>query len=92
MVNFSLEGKVALVTGASYGIGFALATAYAQAGAKIVFNSFRYNKSLKPKKERNGNETGKSCLHSPLPGKGFVIIIEPVINEEIKECRMNFIL
>ena len=24
MVNFSLEGKVALVTGASYGIGFAL--------------------------------------------------------------------
>ena len=28
--------------------------------AKIVFNSFRYNKSLKPKKERNGNETGKS--------------------------------
>ena len=31
MVNFSLEGKVALVTGASYGIGFALATAYAQA-------------------------------------------------------------
>lgn len=61
-------------------------------GAKIVFNSFRYNKSLKPKKERNGNETRKSCLHSPLPGKGFVIIIEPVINEEIKECRMNFIL
>ena len=38
MVNFSLEGKVALVTGASYGIGFALATAFAQAGAKIVFN------------------------------------------------------
>lgn len=28
MVNFSLEGKVALVTGASYGIGFALATAF----------------------------------------------------------------
>ena len=28
MVNFSLEGKVTLVTGASYGIGFALATAF----------------------------------------------------------------
>ena len=27
MVNFSLEGKTALVTGASYGIGFAIATA-----------------------------------------------------------------
>ena len=25
--NFSLEGKVALVTGASYGIGFAIASA-----------------------------------------------------------------
>jgi len=35
---FSLEGKVALVTGAAYGIGFAIAEAYAKAGAKIVFN------------------------------------------------------
>ena len=41
MVNFSLEGKVALVTGASYGIGFALATAYAQAGATVVFNDIK---------------------------------------------------
>ena len=36
--QFSLEGKVALVTGASYGIGFAIASAMADAGAKIVFN------------------------------------------------------
>ena len=35
---FSLEGKVALVTGASYGIGFALASALAEAGARIAFN------------------------------------------------------
>lgn len=41
MVNFSLEGKVALVTGASYGIGFAIASAYAQAGATIVFNDIK---------------------------------------------------
>ncbi len=40
MVNFSL-GKVALVTGASYGIGFAIASAYAQAGATIVFNDIK---------------------------------------------------
>jgi len=37
-MNFSLEGKVALVTGASYGIGFAIAEAYLKAGAKVVFN------------------------------------------------------
>ena len=36
--KFSLEGKVALVTGAAYGIGFAIAEAYAQAGARIAFN------------------------------------------------------
>ena len=38
MKQFSLEGKVALVTGAAYGIGFAIAEAYACAGAKIAFN------------------------------------------------------
>ncbi len=38
MKQFSLEGKVALVTGAAYGIGFAIAKGMASAGAKIVFN------------------------------------------------------
>lgn len=41
MVNFSLEGKVALVTGASYGIGFAIATGFAKSGATIVFNDIK---------------------------------------------------
>lgn len=35
---FSLKGKVALVTGASYGIGYAIAKGFYHAGAKIVFN------------------------------------------------------
>ena len=41
MVNFSLEGKIALVTGASYGIGFAIATGFAKAGATVVFNDIK---------------------------------------------------
>ena len=41
MNQFSLNGKIALITGASYGIGFALATAYAKAGATIVFNDIK---------------------------------------------------
>ena len=38
MKSFSLEGKIALVTGASYGIGFAIAKSYGKAGATVVFN------------------------------------------------------
>ena len=38
---FSLKGRVALVTVASYGIGFAIATGFANAGATIVFNDLR---------------------------------------------------
>ncbi len=38
---FDLTGKVALITGASYGIGFAIATALADAGATIVFNDIK---------------------------------------------------
>ncbi|MCI5557318.1 gluconate 5-dehydrogenase [bacterium] len=39
--SFDLTGKVALITGASYGIGFAIATAMANCGATIVFNDLR---------------------------------------------------
>lgn len=37
--QFSLEGKIALVTGGAHGIGFSLGCALAKAGAKLVFNS-----------------------------------------------------
>ena len=60
-VSFSLEGKVALVTGASYGIGFAIATAYAKAGAKIVFNDIKselVEKGLKHYRELGIDATG----------------------------------
>jgi NAD(P)-dependent dehydrogenase (short-subunit alcohol dehydrogenase family) len=42
-----LEGKVAMVTGASQGLGKALALAYAKEGARIVINS-RQEESIRP--------------------------------------------
>ena len=42
-----LEGKVALVTGASQGLGRALALAYAKEGARVVINA-RSEESIRP--------------------------------------------
>ena len=39
MAGFSLKGKIALVTGASHGVGLGIATGLAKAGAEICFNS-----------------------------------------------------
>ncbi|MCL2499347.1 MAG: gluconate 5-dehydrogenase [Defluviitaleaceae bacterium] len=38
---FRLDGKIALVTGGSYGIGMAIGTALANAGARIIFNDLK---------------------------------------------------
>ncbi len=62
--NFSLEGKIALVTGASYGIGFAIAKAYAECGATIVFNDINedlVNKGLKSYEEAGIKAHGYVC-------------------------------
>jgi gluconate 5-dehydrogenase len=62
--RFSLEGKIALVTGASYGIGMAIATGFAQAGATIVFNDLKQelvDKGLAAYKERGINAHGYVC-------------------------------
>ena len=64
MKDFSLEGKVALITGASYGIGFAIATAYAKAGATIVFNDIKQelvDKGLAAYKEAGIEAHGYVC-------------------------------
>ena len=63
-VNFSLEGKIALVTGASYGIGFAIASAYAKAGATICFNDIKQelvDKGLAAYKELGIEAHGYVC-------------------------------
>lgn len=63
MEAFSLKGKIALITGAAYGIGFAIAKAYYAAGATIVFNTSRQeslDKAIAAYKKEN------------IPAKGYV--------------------
>ena len=61
---FNLEGKIALVTGGSYGIGFAIANALADAGATIVFNDINQDlvdKGLASYKEAGISAHGYVC-------------------------------
>jgi len=64
MNDFRLDGKIALVTGASYGIGFAIASGFAAAGAKIVFNDINQelvDKGLAAYKEAGIEAHGYVC-------------------------------
>ena len=64
MSDFRLDGKVALVTGASYGIGFNIALGLAEAGATIVFNDIKQelvDKGLQGYKEAGVNAHGYVC-------------------------------
>lgn len=62
--DFSLKGKIALVTGASYGIGFSIASGFAFAGATIVFNDINQDlveKGIKAYKEEGIEAHGYVC-------------------------------
>lgn len=61
---FSLNNKIALVTGASYGIGYAIAKGFAAAGATIVFNDINedlVNKGLESYKKDGIEAHGYVC-------------------------------
>ena len=62
--SFDLTGKIALITGASYGIGFAIATAMANCGATIVFNDIKQelvDKGMAAYKEAGIDAHGYVC-------------------------------
>jgi len=72
--TFSLKGKVAWVTGASYGIGFAFARAFHRAGATVVFNDISREQVDK------GLEAYKA---EGIPAAGYVCDVtdEAAVNE-----------
>lgn len=77
---FSLKGKVALVTGAVYGIGFAIAEALASAGATIVFND----------RNQNGVEKGlANYAEKGIKAYGYVCDVtdEPGVQDMVKKIE-----
>ncbi len=80
--NFSLEGKIALITGASYGIGMALAKAMASVGATIVFNDI--NAELVAK----GIEEYNTC---GIKAHGYVFDVtnEDQVNEHVAKIEQE---
>ncbi len=77
---FDLNGKIALVTGGSYGIGFAIAKGLAAAGAQIVFND------ISAELVENGIKCYREC---GIDAKGFVCDVtdEDAVKEMIEEIE-----
>ena len=80
MNSFSLKGKVALITGASYGIGFNIARGFAAAGATIVFNDI--NQELVDRGLASYKEEG-------IDAHGYVCDVtdENAVNELVKKVE-----
>ena len=83
MKDFSLEGKVAWVTGASYGIGFAIASALHTAGAQICFNDI--NQAAVDRGLTSYKEAG-------IPVKGYVCDVtdEEAVNATTAQIIKDF--
>lgn len=77
---FRLDGKVALVTGASYGIGMAMAKALAKAGATIIFNDRNQERVITAMEEYR---------HDGIEARGYLFDVtdEKAVKEHIERIR-----
>lgn len=80
--ELSLEGKIALVTGASGGIGEAVAKAFGKAGAKVFLHGTRHEKleSLAAELTAEGVETGWKASNITRSGEPAQLV-EAVVNQ-----------
>jgi len=81
----TLNGKIALVTGASRGIGRSIALYLAKAGARVVVN-YASN-------EAQGYETAKLIKESGAPDplvRGFDVSNSDAVNQAIADIEANF--
>lgn len=80
---FSLEGKVALVTGGVYGIGFAIGKALHDAGAKVVYNAHT---------EESMNIGAENYKAAGIDAKGYFCDVtdEKSVQEMIADIEKNY--
>jgi len=85
-MDIRLDGKVALVTGASRGIGKAIAKAYAEAGAKVMLSSRKHDGLVEAAKDIDGEtevfaahvgdvDAGRACVAATIERFGGLDIL-----------------
>src|SRR5208337_3536987 len=81
--SLSLDGKVALITGGSRGIGATTVRLFTQAGARVVFNYLR----AKSEAERLVQECGPDLCHGVQADLTGTASAEPLVRAAVEHFR-----